>query len=176
MKNKLYVMCGCPGSGKSTYCKERRPYFGENVRYISRDDIRFSLVNEGEEYFSHENEVFKEYIENIKQGLRICDATIADATHLNRGSRTKLFRNLGTSLKGCKVIAVVIRTPLEVCLERNEKRVDTRAYVPVSAIKNMYESFTMPTFEEGFDEIVIVDTVKNKTVIKTKENERNRNE
>ena len=171
MKNKLYVMCGCPGSGKSTYCNQHRTYFGKDVRYISRDNIRFSLVNEGEEYFSHENEVFREYIEDIKRGLRFCDATIADATHLNRGSRTKLLRNLGTSLKDCEIIAVVIRTPLEVCLERNEKRAGTRAYVPVSAIKNMYESFTMPTFEEGFDEIVIVDTAKDATVIKTKEND-----
>ena len=167
MKNKLYVMCGCPGSGKSTFVKTHRPYFGNDVRYISRDDIRFSIVDENEEYFSHEKEVFNKYISEIKNSLENCDATIADATHLNEFSRGKLFRSLGASLKNCEIIAVVVKTSLATCLDRNEMRADTRSYVPVSAIKNMYSSFSMPKFEEGFDKIIIVDSEHdNKITIK----------
>ena len=168
MKNKLYVMCGCPGSGKSTFCKT---HFENDVKYVSRDDIRFSLVKEDEEYFSHENEVFDKYISEIKDGLTYGD-TIADATHLNSGSRTKLLRNLGNSLKDCEVIAVVVKTSLDTCINRNEKRIDTRSYVPISVIKNMYVSFSMPRFEEGFDKIIVVNSENNnKITVKVKNNE-----
>lgn len=42
MKNKLYIMCGCPGSGKTTYAKKY--LINDNTVYVSRDDIRFSLL------------------------------------------------------------------------------------------------------------------------------------
>ena len=42
----IIMMCGLPGSGKSTYAKEHR---GEHDLYISRDLIRFSMLEEGEE-------------------------------------------------------------------------------------------------------------------------------
>lgn len=53
----LYILSGCPGSGKSTWAKSHiNPYFD---KYVSRDDIRFSLVKENEEYFSKEKEVYR---------------------------------------------------------------------------------------------------------------------
>ena len=51
---KLYVMCGGPGSGKSTWIKKNLPTFKGYTKVVSRDEIRFSLVKEGEEYFSKE--------------------------------------------------------------------------------------------------------------------------
>ena len=46
----LIMMMGCPGVGKSTFVKEHCP---EHIdTYVSRDDIRFSIVREDEEYFS----------------------------------------------------------------------------------------------------------------------------
>ena len=67
MKNKLYVMIGCPGSGKSTYAKKHFPH----ALYVSRDEIRFNLIAENEEYFSKEDEVFTEFINAINLGLKI---------------------------------------------------------------------------------------------------------
>ncbi|ORC90327.1 uncharacterized protein TM35_000081250 [Trypanosoma theileri] len=39
------------------------------------------------------------------------------------------------------MIEVRLNTPLELCLERNEKRIGTPQYIPVHVIKNMNESF-----------------------------------
>jgi hypothetical protein len=52
-------MCGIPGSGKSTYLKTR---FIQPPVVVSRDEIRFKMVREDEEYFSHEKEVYNEFI------------------------------------------------------------------------------------------------------------------
>lgn len=152
---KLYVMCGGPGSGKSTWIKKNLPTFKGYTKVVSRDEIRFSLVKEDEEYFSKEKEVFRKFIEEIKEGLENCDSVIADATHVNIGSRTKLLRALGESLKDVEVTAVVISVPLCLALEQNEQRAGTRSYVPPTAIKNMFNSFTMPKEEEGFNYIMI---------------------
>ena len=43
-KGILYISCGAPGAGKTTYLKS---HIGTNEQLVSRDDIRFSLLQEG---------------------------------------------------------------------------------------------------------------------------------
>ena len=64
--SKLNLMCGIPGSGKSYWV---RHHMTDADAYISRDQIRFSMLKEGEEYFSHENEVFEEFIAQIQNAI-----------------------------------------------------------------------------------------------------------
>lgn len=154
-KKKMFVMCGGAGSGKSTWIKENLHTFEGYTLVVSRDEIRFLLVPEGEDYFSRETEVYAKFIDDIQFGLDNADNIIIDATHLNEGSRGKLLRRIGSALKDVEVIAVVIKVPLEVSLDQNEKRKGSRAYVPRSVIRRMYHQFTMPTFEEGFDKIYV---------------------
>ena len=141
MKNKLYIMVGCPGSGKSTYAKKNLP----DALYVSRDKIRFNLVKENEEYFSKETEVFNTFITKINEGLRQSLDVVADATHLNRVSRFKLLNSLKIDKEKTEVIAIVMFTPLSICIERNENRKGTRSYVPKDVIEKMYHSFKTPS-------------------------------
>ena len=53
----LYILCGPSGCGKTTWA-EQFMSDDEDVRYVSRDEIRFSLLKEGEDYFAHEREIF----------------------------------------------------------------------------------------------------------------------
>lgn len=152
---KLYVLVGAPGSGKSTWAQTHLSNMPAPALYVSRDIIRFSLVSENEEYFSKEKEVYRRFISAIKRGLQKCNVTIADATHLNERSRAKLLRALGTSLRGVEVSAIVIRSSLENTLIRNRNRIGTRSFVPEDKLKEMYNSMTMPSFEEGFDKIYV---------------------
>lgn len=153
MIKNLFVLVGISGSGKSTLAKKIAKELGASTKIISRDEVRFSMVAEDEEYFSKENEVFKEFIRQIKESLNTNQNTIVDATHLNCGSRTKLLRAIGADLEGAAVYAVVVLNDLEIILKQNRER-KGRAYVPESVIKNMYATFEVPTLEEGFKEIM----------------------
>lgn len=161
-KGILYISCGVPGSGKTTFLKK---YAKKDESIISRDEIRFALLKEGEDYFSHEKDVFKHFVniiaEHINSGLNV----YADATHLNQASRYKLLyalKNTGCHPSDIQIIFFDI--PLDVCLERNEKRKNTKAYVPRSVIRKMFYQLEYPV---DFSTIWIVD--KDGNISKSKE-------
>ena len=164
--NKLYVMIGAPGSGKSTFAKK----YISNAKYISRDEIRFSILAEDEPYFSKEDQVYREFIWEIYNSLKNEEDVVADATNLNDKSRSKLFEAIPLDLSKYKVIAVYMNTPLKTCLERNELRKGVgRTYVPPQYLRRMFFNKTNPTFTEYkgvFNEIWNVFTNDKETIVK----------
>ena len=147
MDKVLYILSGPAASGKSTFSNFLIK--GEHdFKIVSRDAIRFSLVNEDEEYFSKEKEVFKIYIHEIQQAIdNDVNLIVADATHINEVSRNKLLDNL--NLKDYNIIPINFKAPLNVCLERNEARFG-RAKVPRSAIRRQFYSFSPATHNEKY--------------------------
>lgn len=141
----LYMMVGIPGSGKSTFAKNLKG------KYISRDEIRFKMINNKDDYFSKEGEVFQKFIYEIQDTVIANKDVIVDATHLNKNSRRKILSKVCPK----KVIAIVMDTPLDVCLQRNAQR-SGRAFVPEDVIRNMHENMTIPEYDEGFDAIIMV--------------------
>lgn len=151
-KGILYISCGVPGSGKTTFLKAHK---NPNEEIISRDDIRFSLLKEGEDYFSHEKEVFDIFVSKITQLINAGTNVYADATHLNSASRAKLTDALFDA--GCQpadVQAILFDIPIDICLKRNENRKGTKAYVPRGVIRRMFESLSYPI---EFSHVWIVD-------------------
>lgn len=149
-KGKLYISCGVPGAGKSTWLEAHK---GKDEIIVSRDKIRFSIVKEDEEYFSHETKVFHFFIKQIANCINSGINTYADATHLNSVSRNKLLYALKKA--GCEPSTIEViwfDTSLPACLSRNEKRKGTRSYVPRGAIRRMWASWESPE-GEGFDKI-----------------------
>ena len=139
---KVWLMCGIPGSGKSTWVKKRLMENGGI--WISRDEVRFSMIREDEDYFSKENEVFDKFIANICEALKspLAENIYIDATHISDKARKKVLNRLPKDNID-EVIYVVFKVPMEVCLERNALRTG-REVVPESAIYNMAKSFKMP--------------------------------
>ena len=146
MAKRLFLMAGAPGSGKSTFAKNNM--IPGRTCYISRDEVRFELVSETEPYFSKEKQVFNEFVRRISEGLKLYDDVIADATHLNEKSRIKILSRLYPYLDNTDIIIIYMQTPLDICLERNETRQGTRAYVPPEELCNMFYAAKEPTYTE----------------------------
>ena len=151
---RLYIMCGIPASGKSTFARKLVEN-NNNICYVSRDEIRFSIIKNNEDYFSHEKEVFKKFVITIAENLKVGHDVIADATHLNHFSRSKLIRAIDQYITNYTIEYVVLMTPLEICMERNATR-EGRARVPDSVMKSMAENFEYITNEEKNSERVRV--------------------
>ncbi len=161
----LYLCCGIPGSGKSTWVREHMNIDAD--AYISRDLIRFSLLDEGQAYFEVEDKVRQSFFAEIENHTsdECNDYDIfVDATHLTPKSRAQVRKHI----KGRPYqIAVSFETPLEIALKRNKQRTG-RALVPDSVIYNMYSRYEKPALKEGFDEVwhisaegVVVKEVRN---------------
>lgn len=149
----LIMMVGIPGSGKSYFAKEMTMYDkldNNNVAIISRDDIRKNLIGQSDDYFSKENEVFREFVDDINRCLEVgVDRIYVDATHINRASRSKLLRKLALEGTEVRLVVVVMDTPLELCKKRNSRRFGF-SRVPDKAIEDMFKRYEVPT-EEEFD-------------------------
>lgn len=149
MYKSLWITCGIPGSGKTHWINEMVSILDEN-KYIviSRDQIRFNLLSDNDNYFDKEDFVFENFCQDIQTAIdnpQIFDIFI-DATHLSRRSREKVLNNLDVPDE-IDINIVYFNTPLEVCLDRNEKR-KGRQYVPPTSIKQMYTSFHYPQPDE----------------------------
>lgn len=153
-QKKVFIMCGPPESGKSTWVRER---LTSNDEWISRDNVRFSIVREDEEYFSHEDDVFDTFINYINQTLENPEVEyiFVDATHINYRSRHKTISRI--HMKNVEELNCVCFTiPLAVCLDRNGKR-SGRERVPDAVVSNMFNSFNLPTEKEKFNHVFTVD-------------------
>ena len=140
----LWIMVGIPGSGKTWYAKNKLMQ-GPEWRYVSRDEVRFSLVSADEEYFSKEKEVFNQFVNTIKAAFEEDEVinVIADATHLNEASRNKIRRIFSNNYN---IIPVVVTCDLDTAIERNNNR-EGRARVPASVIRRMYHQFQDPDLD-----------------------------
>ncbi len=151
----IYLMCGIPGIGKSSWLAANRKQ--ENSLVVSRDVIRKKMVG-GDAYFSKEKEVFNAFVQQIKDAINssFVEYIYIDATHVNKAGRAKVLNRL--DLAGCRVIAVDFGNDVNKALIQNELRFqDKFAYVPSSAIENMAASYEAPTAaEHGIDEVLKV--------------------
>jgi predicted kinase len=148
---KLYVLAGVPGSGKSTWVKEN-PWL-DQAAYVSSDKhVDAYAESQGKTY----SEVFDGYIK-IATNLMLKEATEArlnrkdivwDQTSTSVSSRAKKLKMLPEYY----AIAVVFPTP-----DRDElaRRLAGRPgkTIPVHVVDSMIKNFVMPSKEEGFREI-----------------------
>ena len=150
---ELVLMMGVPGSGKSTYARNILKY---GDIYVSRDEIRYSMLTDEDDYFAKENEVIKTFIQYIDEALidtQYQGKVYADATHLSPKSRAQVLNQLKNKNK---VSVIYLDIPLNVILARNAQR-EGRALVPENIVRRMYKSIILPTKAEGIEKLITID-------------------
>jgi len=149
VKQKIIMMVGLMGSGKSTIAKKLAE--AESATLLSSDNIR-------SEFPGISNEAtFKLLFERAKQELKNEKSIIIDATNTTMKSRRgalTLFRSFNAHK-----VAFLVMTPYEECINRLVKRENQENLQGiVSALSRYYLNFQPPMIQEGFDEIIIFRT------------------
>jgi predicted kinase len=144
-KGTVVLAIGLPGSGKSSWFKRH------NIHPLSSDLLRELLFDDAQEQrfqdlvFSNLRSMLKARL-IARRPMNYVDAT--NLTPHDRQSWIKLARDYGYDVQG-----VFFDVPLEVCLERHQRR--GRA-VPEDVMRKMAGKLKPPTFEEGFSKITVV--------------------
>lgn len=142
------IMVGISGSGKSTVAKE---YEKKGYTLLSTDAIRGEISTEEDQ--SHNEEVFKILHRRIKDCVEAKKNFVVDATNLTVKNRRGLLNCINKKGKEYySITAVVMTTPNSLCYKWNNSR---SRKVPDDVVQKQIKRFEIPTYEEGFDEIIL---------------------
>ena len=144
-KGYVVLTIGLPGSGKTTWFKRRgvTPLSSDMLRNILFDDITEQR---------YQGLVFST-LRSLLRARLIAKMpwNYVDATNLSPHERRQWIK-MARSF-GFEVQAVFFDVPIEVCLERNQRRERT---VNEETIRKMAERLRPPNFKEGFSKITVV--------------------
>ena len=144
-KGIVVLAIGLPGSGKSSWFKRHNvvPLSSDMVRSLLFDDVREQRFQDL--VFSNLRSMLKARL-IAKRPMNYVDAT--NLTPQERQHWIKLAKDYNY-----EVHAVFFDVPLEVCIERHQRR---DRVVPEDVMRRMAAKFKPPTFEEGFAKITVV--------------------
>ena len=144
MKPTLYIMIGCPRSGKSTYVENNF----KGLKIVSRDYFRETLLGfKGN--MNHEGLITEAFNNKMNELFENKYSFVIDNTSISKKYR-KEFIKLG-KLNSYNIIGVYIKTNKDICLKR---AVETN--FPIHVIETMFNKIEEPSIEEGFDSLIII--------------------
>lgn len=149
--NKLVIMSGIPGSGKTTYALGVQSAL-ENVAVISSDEVRRDVTGRIDDG-SHETMVWQEFEAKIKDAASKHAIVVADSTALTNELRMKWHRAFRAFFD--KIELVYMNIPFSVCWERNLSR---ERFVPLNPMAGMFKLLEEPSEEvnNSFDSIIVI--------------------
>lgn len=150
---KLFMLIGLPGSGKSTFARNRVKFYDNKWRetelvIVSSDSIREELygTRSCQKDPTRIFEIARErVIDSLEQGYDV----IFDATNITRKNRISFLNKIPAYTEK---FAQICWAPISTCIERDLKR---EFSVKANIIWKMAYKFQMPFYDEGFDHICI---------------------
>jgi predicted kinase len=144
-KGIVVLAIGLPGSGKSSWFKRHNvvPLSSDMVRALLFDDVREQRFQDL--VFSNLRSMLKARL-IAKRPMNYVDAT--NLTPQERQHWVKLAKDYNY-----EVHAVFFDVPLEVCVERHQRR---DRVVPEDVMRRMAAKLKPPAFQEGFAKITVV--------------------
>lgn len=144
-KGVVVLAIGLPGSGKSSWFKRHKvvPLSSDMVRSLLFDDVREQRFQDL--VFSNLRSLLKARLV-AKRPMNYVDAT--NLTPQERAHWIKLAKDYQY-----EVHAVYFDVPLEVCIERHQRR---DRVVPEDVMRRMAAKLKAPAFEEGIAKITVV--------------------
>ncbi len=144
-KGVVVLAIGLPGSGKSSWFKRHNvvPLSADALRALLFDDVREQRFQDI--VFSNLRSLLKARM-IARRPMNYVDAT--NLTPQERHHWIKLAKDYNY-----EVHAVFFDVPLEVCLERHQRR---DRVVPEDVMRRMAAKLKPPAFEEGFAKITVV--------------------
>lgn len=144
-RQRIVVLVGLPGSGKSTWLER------QGIAAISSDWIRHVLADDPTDQSIHAR-VFLTMRYLLRHRLAIGrQVSYVDATHLTPDERRPYIKI--AEWYGCDAEAVYFDVPLEVCRERNLRR---NRVVPDDALERMAMKLVPPGLAEGFTKVTVL--------------------
>ena len=144
-KGVVVLAIGLPGSGKSSWFKRN------SITPLSSDMVRALLFDDPAEQ-RFQDLVFSTLRSMLKARLIAHrPMNYVDATNLTPQERhnwIKLAKDFGYDVHG-----VFFDVPLEVCIERHQRR---DRIVPEDVMRKMSAKLKPPSFDEGFSKITVV--------------------
>jgi len=146
---KAFILVGYPGSGKSTWAKER------SAVIINRDSLRTMIY--GKYSFKTEDELLiREMSESCAwAAMNHSRDIIIDDTNLTIGTRAKWIESF--KRMDYRVTFVYFQTDMETCISR--RGVEGKGFSEEywrKIINGMSTIFTSPSVKEGADELIVV--------------------
>jgi predicted kinase len=144
-KGIVVLAIGLPGSGKSSWFKRHNvvPLSSDMVRSLLFDDVREQRFQDL--VFSNLRSMLKARL-IAKRPMNYVDAT--NLTPQERQHWIKLAKDYNY-----EVHAVFFDVPLEVCIERHQRR---DRVIPEDIMRRMAAKLKAPAFDEGFAKITVV--------------------
>lgn len=164
----LIVMCGMPGSGKTTSCEELirhfRDKFNVGATYINRDSISAHMgYDRLNLYPDQSRKVLAEALTRLDRWVLNYDSRpicLWDNTDINYFKRKVIldkldaFRDEDPKNDNFIICAIHMNRSIMFCKEHNRSR---KYVIPDASMQRFYRNQQQPVYEEGFDIVFHVD-------------------
>jgi predicted kinase len=135
VRPELAILVGLPGSGKSSFFRERLAATHDHVSKDRMPNVRRRDVRQ---------------LALVEAALAAGRSVAVDNTNPARADRAPLIA--AAQARGARVVAYVLLTPVREALARNRGR-EGRERVPAVAIYSIAKRMQLPTVDEGFDAV-----------------------